>query len=208
MYKRCVAIIILIAICVFPMALFGQDEDPIYYQNIIGSIVNSFDEKYMDEDEANDMASDAGTLVDKIEEELENAQLTSVQRAEYKKVLAYSKDVENALNCVCYSSFMCEDKLSFMRGAAILGLSVSSVFNGKFCVDFLKIEYKDFVSYQAENKSFGTAQLVVKWSANNGMNTGSSQCAVFSNSIRSVFDNRDNPEVKSIYFTIVKCNGQ
>lgn len=198
-------IIVLTLLFIMPILAFSQEHEPSYYTNKIASITSDFDGSYMDENEVDDLRSKASNVVSDINDELENETLSYSLKLEYKKSLSAAEDLKNALGVISGSAYLCENIQSFYRGAAVLGCSVTPVFTDKYCLNFAKVVYRELVCYVVMSKSDATRRISCKWSANKGMDTGSLEAGFWSNSVRCLYDNRDNPAITSIYLTTVTC---
>ena len=146
-------------------------------------------------------------LSEDIEEELYNLTLTPSQESKLKRLQKETLAVEKFIAAVggCRRDMISMEDLHLANQR--INASVSQVFSGKYCVDFIRVEAGEQVAYLAYNNRTKAIKLDYKWKNHNASHTGTGNMGIIAQHMRNAFDNQSNRKVKSIGFSNVVCNG-
>lgn len=170
------------------------------YDDNIETIITSFQQDYMDEDEAEKLFNDVEQIIEDIEYDL-NHKSSSSERLELQTQLNKAKDVFNSLAIVSGSTTTCKDINSFYRGAKLMGLSTGIIENYKFSISVMCIRFKELVCYALVSSKEESNRYCCKYVASDGSFGGQASGPVHENSIVSLCDNRDAPLVQDVIIT-------
>ena len=88
-----------------------------------------------------------------------------------------------------------------------VGGGVLNALNKKLCVNIISVKIGAYVTYLAENSSTNNYTIKYKWNGKlaNGTNKGNGQAGMLKNSLRNIYDNRNEPKQKSISVYEIVC---
>ena len=89
-----------------------------------------------------------------------------------------------------------------------VGVGVLNALNKKLCVNIISVKIGAYVTYLAENSSTKNYTINYRWNGKlaNGTNKGNGQAGMLKNSLRNIYDNRNEPKQKSISVYEIVCN--
>jgi hypothetical protein len=98
------------------------------------------------------------------------------------------------------------DKLN-LANSRVQG-NISSVSNGKFCMDIISVSIGDYICYMAENNSDKITSVNYKWKGPDGTKSGSGTISVFAHSVNAMYSNRAEPAVNKVEFLSLTCKSK
>lgn len=182
-------------------------KSPSDFENKLNYIVKNFKENIMDEYECRKLMNNAGSISDKIDEELDDSnQYSSYEISQLRELKTKADAIQSYIGGVgsCASAMFPTFKEFEIANQMVLG-SVSYVSQGKFCVDFISVTIGNYVVYMARNNSSTNYMLKYNWKNNNGTSKGNGTMGLLDKTIRSIYDNRSNQTQKRITILGVTC---
>jgi hypothetical protein len=182
-------------------------KSPSDFENKLNYIVKNFKENIMDEYECRKLMNNAGSISDKIDEELDDSnQYSSYEISQLRELKTKADAIQSYIGGVgsCASAMFPTFKEFEIANQMVLG-SVSYVSQGKFCVDFISVTIGNYVVYMARNNSSTNYMLKYNWKNNNGTSKGNGTMGLLDKTIRSIYDNRSNQTQKRITIIGVTC---
>lgn len=131
-----------------------------------------------------------------------------IEKSEIKKLEGLKKEadaLEDYITAVgdLDGGFVTVDNLN-LANSRVNG-TISTVSNGKFCVDIISVSVGDFICYLAENNDSKMTSVTYNWKGPAGTKSGSGTIQVFAKSVHAMYSNRDEPTVKEINFLALTC---
>jgi hypothetical protein len=182
-------------------------KSPPDFENELTYIVKNFKENIMDEYECRKLMNNAGSISDKIEEELNDSnEYSSYEISQLKELKIKADALQSYIGGVgsCASAMFPTFKEFEIANQMVWG-SVSYVSQGKFCVDFISVTIGNYIVYMAKNNSSTSYMLKYNWKNSNGISKGNGTMGLPDKTIRSIYNNRNNQTQKRITILGVTC---
>lgn len=146
------------------------------------------------------------------------ADLSSKIRNALKMIDRYSENELNQLKELKTEANALEEFISVISGSRVFSFSlkefhlankrirasVTKIDSDKYCVDIIKIEIGEYVTFFAENTTDKNFQISYKWKAPNGQ-SGNGSMGVELKSIRHIYNNRDSKIKQNISVINIDC---
>lgn len=195
----------LIAIGIFIYEVFFQGNNFNNFNSRLTNITDEFQNKIMNKDECEDLRLDAGTLAKEIEDELK---LKNDTDKEFKELMKLKKDIQ-ALEAYIGSVGDCGNYIlsneNLNRANRRINSQITKIESNKLCVSVISISIGKYVSYLAQNNTTTNYSVTYKWKSPDGLSSGNGTMGLPSKSVRHIFNNRDNPNLKRIQVFEMKC---
>jgi hypothetical protein len=182
-------------------------KSPSDFENELSYIVKNFKEDIMDEYECNRLMNNAGSISDKIEEELgDSNQYSSNEISQLRELKTKADALQSYIGGVggVASAMFPSVKEFEIANQMVLG-SVSYVSQGKFCVDFISVTIGNYVVYMAKNNSSTSYTVKYNWKNSTGTSKGNGTMGLPEKTVRSIYNNRRNQTQKRITISGVTC---
>lgn len=195
----------LIYIFLLPLGWIYFNDTPSDFDYKLSRIARDFQEKVMSKDDSEDLMRDASRVADDIEDQLKKEDYSASEISQYKDIKKKAEALEAYIGAIggCANTFPTIEQ--FNSANRLVGGSVTSVIQSKFCVDFISVTIGDYIVYLCQNTSITNLSVKYQWKASNGMNSGSGEMNLSTKSIRHIYDNRDKPSQKKISIFGITC---
>lgn len=182
-------------------------KSPTNFENELTYIVKNFKEDIMDEYKCNRLMNDAGSISDKIEDELDDSsKYSSYEISQLRELKTKADALQSYIGGVggCASAMFPSFKEFEIANQMVWG-SVSYVNQGKFCVDFISVTIGSYVVYMAKNSTSINYTVKYNWKNNNETSKGNGTMGLPEKTLRSIYNNRSNQTQKKITVLGVTC---
>ena len=182
-------------------------KSPSDFENELTYIVKNFKEDIMDEFECKRLMNKAGSISDKIDEELDDSnQYSSYEISQLRELKTKAEALKSYIGGIgdCASAVFPTIN-EFEIANQMVGGSVKYVVQGKFCADFITVTIDKYVIYMAKNNSLTSYMIKYNWKNSNGTSKGNGTMGLPDKTIRSIYTNRSNQTQKRITILGVTC---
>jgi hypothetical protein len=177
-------------------------DDASDFESDLNQIARDFKTNIMDESQCRQLEDDAEDLSEDIQDEIDNG-------SEEKMKLEQLKKEADALvvymNCIGLAGSNIPTVEQFEMANRRVGGVVTFGASGNYCVVIQKVTINAYVCYIMRNNSSNNFTVSYKWKNTNGMRTGYGDQGVPKGCVREFYNNRDNPEDKSISVYAIAC---
>lgn len=198
---KTITIILSIIISIFSIS----QESPSDFDRELTKIAQEFRSQIMDKAACEELRRSAYFLSGKIKNSLESRNRYSENELDELKELHIEANALEGFIAVIggfrvFSFSLKEFHLANTRIKA----SVSKIVSDKYCVDVIKIEIGDYVTFFAENTTDIDFKTSYRWKGSNGR-SGNGSMAVEIKSIRHIYNNRDSKNKQNISILNFDC---
>ena len=147
------------------------EESPTDFEYKLSNLANNFEENIMSKDECRDLMNEASSLGDEIEDEIDEVDEHSANEISAFKELKKKADaLENYIGVVAGISTTFPKIAEFEIANSMVGGSVLSISQGKFCVDIVSVNINNYVVYLVKNTTTLNYRINYSWKASGGLN--------------------------------------
>lgn len=174
----------------------------------LSEIVDEFKQGIMIKSKCEDQKREANFLVEDIKKALKNEyNYSTVEMRSLNVLQKEAEALEQYIAVVgnCGGNILSSDNFYMINKK--VGGSVLNTMNKKLCVDVISVKIGAYVTYLAENSSTKNYTIKYKWNGKvaNGTNKGNGEAGMLKNSLRNIYDNRNQPLQKSISVYEIVC---
>jgi hypothetical protein len=174
----------------------------------LSEIVNEFRQVIMNKSKCEDQKREASFLVEDIKKALKDEyRYSTIEISNLKTLQKEAEALEQYIAVVgnCGGNTLSSDNFYLINEK--VGGGVLNALNKKLCVNIISVKIGAYVTYLAENSSTNNYSIKYKWNGKlaNGTNKGNGQAGMLKNSLRNIYDNRNEPKQKSISVYEIEC---
>lgn len=198
--------LILLLASILLVGVFDFKKSPGDFDNELTFIARKFVEVIMDKDECEKQKSAADDLADEIQRAIKqidryNSSELAVLKQLKNEAEAMEKFIGVVADCGNYFPSIDDFNLANRRVRA----NVVNIIKDKHCIDIITVSIGDYAAYLGLNNSTNNYTVIYKWKSLNGMTTGNGKMGLFKSSVRHIYDNRDNLDLKNISLFGISC---
>ena len=198
--------IILLAVSTLILGISNIQETPSDFDYKLSDIAREFRNKIMNEDECENLKRDADDLIDEIEDAIEMEDEYSYDEIiELKKLKKEAEALEDFIASVGDCGNYIPSINDFYLANQRINANVSYVIKDKYCVDIIIVQIGDYVAYLAKNSMSKNYTVSYKWKVQNGMSSGNGTMGLTKQSVRHIYNNREEPTKKNILIYDINC---
>ena len=174
----------------------------------LSEIVDEFRQVIMNKSKCEDQKREASFLVEDIKKALKDEyRYSTLEISNLNELQKEAEALEQYIAVVgnCGGNILSSDNF-YLINEKIEGSVLNSI-NKKLCVDVISVKIGAYVTYLAENSSTKNYTINYKWHGKlaNGTNNGNGKAGMLKNSLRNIYDNRNEPMQKSISVYEIVC---
>lgn len=177
------------------------------FQDKISSIANSFRENIHDSNKCKDLANDAISLADDIEEYIKSNDLITSNVSKLNNLVEQAKGLEDIIKLFFGTNGYPTIK-QFDLANQLINANVGYISKNKFCVEFIKIEIDGVGCFAALNPSSTSYTVAYVWNSkvlNNSSKNGHGSMGLKSHSLRAISSYDSDEPLYMINLTNVTC---
>lgn len=197
---------IFLSFLIMVSSFFNLKKDFSEFDNKLSNIAREFKNKIFDENECSNLKNEASYLAIEIEDLLEdsgaysNAEIIELEKLK-KEAKALSLFIGHVGGCGNYMQNSDEFNLANKRVNAEIRYALKS----KSCIDIIIVEIGKYVCYIAKSNSEKNYRVKYNWKSNNGIHTGDGSMGLSKNNMRSIYNNREEVEMRNISIFGIDC---
>lgn len=173
----------------------------------LSTIVSDFTKNIKNKSECEQLKRKTNYLSDDIKNALKNEYLDSNETIKLKQLLKETEAVEDFIatigNC---GNGMYIDFQQIQLANQRINASVSKLGNYNFCIDIYRVSLNGYLATFACNKSSENLSISYKWKSIDGHSSGNGNMGLTKNSMRHIFNNRDNKNYNHIKLVYINCS--
>jgi len=198
----------LLTLSMLYFGILNYTESPSNFESKLSNIIMEFRHEILNLDKCENLMQSTESLINEIEESIENKEeYTLSELLELKNIKIEAEAIEQLISILGINTHHTMTVKEFEIANKKVNLSISNEFNEKYCVEIIKVRLNDYVSYIVKNNSQKNFKISYKWIGKSitGTVSGNGNFGLSKQSMRHLYDNRENISCKNITIKELNC---